>query len=101
MPKNWGIKKIIDSLFGKEEAACAGHDCSKVAKNVFLALDGELSPEEEKTLLADVEKCPRCLEYFNIEKAFKQFLKERIARKTIDKGLVSSIKEQINNIQAQ
>jgi len=49
------------------------HDCSEVISRVFLALDGELTHDEETEFMAELNRCSWCLEQFNIEKAFKEF----------------------------
>lgn len=74
------------------------HDCSKVIAKVGLTLDGELNPDEEKEFLKEINDCPKCLEKFNIEKSFKEFLTQKVERKTVSSVLVKSIKDKIKTL---
>jgi len=76
------------------ESNCShkNHDCSKTLENVELALDGALSLEDQKVMLAQLKECSYCLDKYNIEKDFKEFLCARINRKEVNNNLVSSIR---------
>ena len=74
------------------------HDCCNVLSKVFLALDGELSPEEEKEFLEEINRCSYCLEQYHIEQAFKKFLSQKITRRSTSSALISEIKEKIKSI---
>ncbi len=98
MPKIWGI---IKNLFGADQECMNGtHNCQKIADTVKLAIDGELTEDQEKQLLADVEACPKCLEYLDIEKSFKQFLRQKVAKKKVNPELIKSIRLQISQLEA-
>jgi hypothetical protein len=72
-----------------------------VLSKVFLSLDGALTPEEEKEFLEEINKCSCCLDAFNIEKAFKEFLCRKIARKEVKAQLVIDIKTKIKQISVE
>ena len=74
------------------------HNCSKVIAKVVLSLDGFLSNREEEELLKEVAKCPNCLEKYNIEKYFKEFLLTKVTRKKVPATLVTMIRERIRSI---
>lgn len=65
---------------------------------MFLALDGELSYEEEKEFMDELNRCSWCLEQYHIEKAFKEFLSTRLQRKEIRPEIVREIKNAIRQI---
>lgn len=71
------------------------HDCNKVLSKVYLALDGAMTTDEEKAFLADLNKCSCCLDHYQIERSFKDFLTAKIERKCVDNSMVSSIKSQL------
>ncbi|GIV34835.1 MAG: hypothetical protein KatS3mg031_2370 [Chitinophagales bacterium] len=77
----------------------AQHDCVQVLSKVFLALDGELTEAEEKEFYLELQRCSCCLNHFNIEKAFKEFLCQKIQRKEVNPDLIVSIREKIRQIQ--
>jgi predicted anti-sigma-YlaC factor YlaD len=72
-----------------------GHDCSKVLSKVFLALDGEMTEEEEKVFLRQLHECSCCLDHFEIEKEFKNFLQQKVEKKCVKEETVSAIKTKI------
>jgi hypothetical protein len=72
-----------------------GHDCSKVLSKVFLALDGEMTEEEEKLFLKQIQECSCCLDHFEIEKEFKNFLQQKVEKKCVKAETVSAIKTKI------
>ena len=74
------------------------HDCATVLSKVFLALDGELSPDEEKEFLEEINTCSRCLEQYDIAQTFKSFLASRIKRAEVKPSLIAEIKEKIKAI---
>ncbi|MDZ4845493.1 MAG: hypothetical protein SH857_08090 [Chitinophagales bacterium] len=73
------------------------HDCSEVVSRMFLALDGELTTPEEKEFLDELNRCSWCLEHYHVEKTFKQFLSNRLARKEINPAMIEEIKSKIKN----
>jgi hypothetical protein len=75
-----------------------GHDCSKVLSKVFLSLDGEMSAEEEKKFLKELQECSCCLDHFEIEKEFKHFLQHKVEKKCVKAETVSAIKNKIRSL---
>ena len=74
------------------------HDCSEVISRVFLALDGELDQNEVKDFMDDLNRCSWCLEHYNIEKVFKEFLCNKLQRKEVKPDVISEIKSKIRKI---
>ena len=75
-----------------------GHECTKLLSKVFLALDGELSDEEEKSFLAELNDCSCCLNQFEIEKMFKSYLCDKVHKKQVAPEVISAIKARIKEI---
>ena len=71
------------------------HDCVKVVAKIQLALDGALNTSMERDFLDQVEQCPSCLKKFDVEKSFKQFLVEKIERKSTNEDLANSIRKKL------
>ncbi len=71
------------------------HDCLDVLSKVYLVLDGEMSAEEEKAFLKDLNKCSCCLDQYHIERSFKEFLAEKVQRRAVNQKLVASIRSEI------
>ena len=95
MQKKWGIKKIAEALGLKAKSEENVYNCKDTLKHVMMALDGELSVNEEKAFLDHINHCSRCLEKYEIEKSFKQFLTEKILRHHIPNQLIDQIRSRI------
>jgi len=76
------------------------HNCTKVLSRLFLALDGELTEEEEKQFLAELNECSGCLEHYEVEKLFKGFLSDKIQKKHVKPQIVQEIRNRINSVAA-
>jgi mycothiol system anti-sigma-R factor len=76
------------------------HKCDETLAKVILALDGELSNAEEKQLLTALNECSYCLEKYNIEKEFKEFLSKKMEKKPCADSLKTDIKNEIHRLAA-
>lgn len=74
------------------------HQCENVLDRVRRALDGRLELSEEKAFLEEITECDCCLESYRIEKSFRYFLTEKIAKRKVADDLVSKIKDKISTI---
>ncbi len=95
MQQKWGIKRIAEALGLKGKSKPRMSDCKETLKHVMLALDGELTDEEEKAFFTHINCCNQCLEKFEIERSFKQFLTQKISRHPIPTQLVDQIRSRI------
>jgi|688.fasta_scaffold11050_15 hypothetical protein len=73
----------------------APHQCEDMMSKVFLSLDGELSREEEKKFLEELNQCSCCLGKYEIEKSFKEFLSQKVNKSCCFDTLAISIKQKI------
>lgn len=71
------------------------HDCLDVLSKVYLVLDGEMSTDQEKAFLKDLNECSCCLDQYHIERSFKEFLAEKVQRKEVNQKLVADIRSEI------
>ncbi|HYV91598.1 MAG TPA: hypothetical protein VE978_07445 [Chitinophagales bacterium] len=97
MQKKWGITKIAEALGFRKGNESGKHRCDATLKKVMLALDDELTEEEEKKFLAELNSCSYCLEKFKIEKSFKSYLCDKIKRHTVSPKIVDQIRTRIHN----
>lgn len=70
--------------------------CFKVVERIPLYLDGEMSEFEVPIFLEHVEHCHKCLEKYEIEKSFKEVIRQKCERKCVNQQLVSNIKNKIS-----
>lgn len=66
-----------------------------LTRRVTLYLDGELSTEEERELLQEIQLNPQYVQLLSKEQNFKEFIKSRLQRKTVSPTLIQSIKDKI------
>ncbi|MCY7409028.1 MAG: hypothetical protein LH473_02050 [Chitinophagales bacterium] len=100
MPNKWGIRKIAEAIgFSKKDHSGHKHDCKATLERVMLALDGELSETEEKVFLDELNCCSWCLDKFEIEKSFKEYLCDKVKRHTVSSLVVDQIRAKIHNVQ--
>src|SRR6185295_9901873 len=97
MQKKWGITKIAEALGLRKGNQAEKHKCDVTLRKVMLALDNEMTEEEEKKFLAELNSCSYCLEKFNIEKSFKSYLCEKIKRHAVSPKIVDQIRTRIHN----
>jgi hypothetical protein len=71
------------------------HDCIKIADKVEALVDGELTQEEEMELLAEIRKCPKCLDELNIQKQYKEFIIKKLDRKCCHQEIMQVIRQQL------
>ena len=71
------------------------HNCKEVVNQVNLMLDGELNAKEEQDVLCELQRCMHCLDEFNLQKRFKDFMQNKLEKKNISAECIERIKNQI------
>ncbi len=80
------------------EKQLQNHDCSQFVEKVYQVLDGELTDEETELFVSDIERCKWCLEHYDIEKQFLEFVAKRFERKTCSETLKENILAKIEEL---
>ena len=86
------MKKLL-KIFG-----IGGHNCKDVVEKVEILLDGELDKASEEHLIQEINRCSSCLEHYNIDKAFKEFVYNKVERKCCTEPLKTEILNKIKTI---
>jgi anti-sigma factor (TIGR02949 family) len=73
------------------------HSCKELLARVALAIDGEMTKEEEASFLAEIKQCSYCLEKYQIENSFKQFLCNKVNKKECSGSLITEIRNRIHS----
>lgn len=74
-----------------------GHDCRDVIAKVEELIDGELDTATQERLIREIEKCPSCLQHYDLDKSFKEFVSTRVERKCCAERIKQEILEKIKN----
>ena len=75
-----------------------GHNCREVIAKVEELIDGELDNASQEQLIIEINRCPSCLEHYNIDVAFKEFVNQRVQRKCCAEKMKAEILGKIKNI---
>ena len=70
-------------------------DCHKAAGRLYDYLDGELTPEIERTVRKHLRDCAPCFSLFNFEGAYLKFLSARTQARKAPQHLRRRIFEQV------
>ncbi len=65
-------------------------------RKLMMYLDNALSKEEEREFLTEIKNSPTYLAQLQHEQSFREFLRQKLSRKTVSPALVESIKSKIN-----
>lgn len=68
------------------------HNCKEVVEQFNLLLDGVLNPKEEQNVMCELQRCIHCLEEYNLEEKYRQFIKDKFEKKTCSNSLIEKIK---------
>jgi len=67
-------------------------NCGRV---LHLILDGEATDEEEKFFTNHIETCIQCFNDYELEKAIKQLIKNKVRKESVPNDLLASINYKI------
>jgi len=89
-----GLLSSIQSLLGikKTPKSC----CKDCLSLLYTVLDGEATEDEIKYLNEHVTGCSPCYQHYHIEKAVKELVKYKIAKKEVPSDLINCIKNKLN-----
>jgi hypothetical protein len=73
--------------------AMTSHDCNKVVLKMYLALDGELSTDEMREFLFELDRCSCCFRSFEQEKSFRAFLVSKIERRCMPENALQKLRD--------
>ena len=72
------------------------HDCKEVVTHFNMLLDGALNPKEEQNVMCELQRCIHCLEEYNLEEKYRNFLKDKIDKKSVSPECIEKIKDLLN-----
>ncbi|HHP7240177.1 MAG TPA: anti-sigma factor [Cyclobacteriaceae bacterium] len=75
------------------DAGCA--DYKKCFEILELMLDDEATPDQEKFMRNNLEKCILCFEHLKLEKEIKDLIRNRLEMKNPPSGLVKTIRDSV------
>ncbi len=66
-----------------------------LVEKVTMYLDNELSQDEKRKFLQELQASPEHVKILSKERSFREFIKSRVHRRTVSPMLIQSIKEEI------
>ena len=73
----------------------AGNNFPTLMNRVEMYLDNALTKQEERELLLEIQSNPQLKEFFNKEKSFREFIRNKVNRQKVSPALVQNIKDKI------
>lgn len=67
----------------------------ELVRKVNMYLDNELTKESEMELLSEIKKNPLYQDILSKEKSFREFIRNKVQRRTPSPALIQSIKDKI------
>lgn len=68
------------------------HDCNDLSTRMDQILDDYCSSQEKDRFVEDIRRCPRCMDRFEKEKSFREFLQVKMVKKKVPARLESNIR---------
>lgn len=95
------MKRLLRLLgLGKKSSSecseASGHDCNEIASKLEELIDGEVDKATEQKLIEEINRCQHCLDHYDVDKAYKAFLHNKIKRKCCTEKLRAEILEKIS-----
>lgn len=82
---------------GADEGPPGGITCEEALSRVYEYLDGELEPEMQERIHRHVEICRRCYPYFDFERLFLDYVREKGLASEHREGLEERVKEMLED----
>ena len=73
----------------------AKNNFSTLMNRVVMYLDNGLTKQEERDLLLEIQSNPQLKDFFNREKSFREFIRNKVNRQKVSPALVQNIKDKI------
>ena len=70
-------------------------ECEKFLNLVQLLIDNEANTTEETYIKEHIDECALCLKHMALEKAFKELIQQKIAKKDVPQELIDTIETKI------
>ena len=83
------------SQVGKKKCKMRDQNYQELVRKVTMYLDNELTAQDERELLKEIQANPAYLKVLSEEQSFREFIKSRIHRRKPSPALIQSIKEKI------
>ena len=74
--------------------------CNQVLEILDMILDCEASEAEKDKFFKHIDKCTDCLDHYELDKLFKEFVQKHDGKKCCTDDMILKIKEKVNKTSA-
>ncbi|MCB0510560.1 MAG: hypothetical protein H6579_01315 [Chitinophagales bacterium] len=74
------------------------HDCKEVVEQFNMLLDGSLNPKQEQDVMCELQRCMHCLQEYNLEEKYRNFVKEKVEKKCPTESFIGKLKDCIKGL---
>ncbi|MCB0516120.1 MAG: hypothetical protein R2798_08675 [Chitinophagales bacterium] len=68
------------------------HKCDECVQSFDEILDHEVSTKQRNEFLQSLQSCPRCMERFEREKSFREFIQAKFPKKPLSANFMQSLR---------
>jgi len=69
------------------------HNCNELRARLDQVLDGDCGIHEKEHFVEEIRRCPRCMDLYEKEKSFREFLQVKLSKKKVSDRLASNIRD--------
>ncbi len=73
-------------------------DCEKFLGLVQLLIDDEANSSQKSYINDHIDECAPCLKHLEVEKEFRELVKQKIERKEVPQELIQAIETKIKDL---
>lgn len=72
------------------------HNCKEIKEKIIELLDNEISSLDKNALVAEIEKCEDCADFYSKLKKIKCLVSDKLGKKSCGDNIMGNIRSQIN-----
>jgi len=76
------------------------HNCNELRARLESLLDGDCGAHEKDLFTEEIRSCPRCMDLYEKEKSFRDFIQVKLTKKRCSDRVASNIRDIVRDDRA-
>lgn len=76
------------------------HNCNELRARLEQLLDGDCGSREKDRFTEEIRSCPRCMDLYEKERSFREFIQVKVAKRKVSDQLANNIRNIIRDDRA-